>query len=196
MATAMPIAVATSASEMLYMTIFGATEARHLRISELVERGHDADDRSEQPDERRVVSERAEKGEPLLQTIALERARAGHRFFRRLDAVLHLTKPAITTAASALGDASSRRRAPSRSAFAQEPCEIAHERRNVGRGGSSRARKRSSMIAIETTLRITIKSRIHMLPKGAFATTVLEHLLPEIEGEHEAPQESSKEEEA
>ena len=66
------------------------------------------------------------------------------------------TKPATTTAASALGDASRRRRAPS-----QSPARRSAARSRISFGMSSRremkSHPRSSMIATEITLKAVLK---------------------------------------
>ena len=120
MAMRMPMAVATSASEMRAMTASGAScvDARrggHLHLAELVERRDDADDGPEQPDERRVVSQRAEEGEALLELDPLQRARAVHGLLRCLDAAVGLDEARDDDRRLGARDASSRRRAPSRS---------------------------------------------------------------------------------
>ena len=124
MAMRRPIAVATSASEMRAMTASGASCGRPAAgrrgqlapCSSSSNARDDADDGAEQPDERRVVSQRAEEGEALLELDALERARAVHRLLR---GVRRRGRPRRgrrrRPPPPRSRDASSRRRAPSRS---------------------------------------------------------------------------------
>ena len=114
-------------------------QRRVLLLTELVERADDADDGAEQPDERRVVAERAEEREALLELQLLESARAEHRLFGGLAAHARLDDA---------GD-DDRRLGARRGlealaraveiAAAEEASEIAHERRARRRGATSRA---------------------------------------------------------
>ena len=84
-ATIRPTAVATSASEMPAMTARRAAAriARQIR-----ERLDDAEHGAEQPDERRVVAQRAEHAEVAFHVDAQARLGAGHRLADRLGAAV------------------------------------------------------------------------------------------------------------
>jgi len=79
-ATNRPAAVATSASEMPFITTLGPVVAAH---GEVVERPDDAEHGAEEADERRVVAQRAEDHQVALQHQFLVHALARHYLLDR-----------------------------------------------------------------------------------------------------------------
>ena len=89
MATARPTAVATSASEMPAITVCWIAAPLAPMFAQIMEGLDDAEHRAEQPDERRVVAQRAEERQVALVLGPLARDRGGDDLLDGVRALVH-----------------------------------------------------------------------------------------------------------